>query len=301
MRCYVAKRKSFFAQPTTALDDAARQREVEALIAPRRVVVQDVPVERILPNPFQARQTFAGVDELAAAIQQQGFVTRLRIRPHPEQMGMFQLVFGERRLRAATLAGLAAVPCEIADHTDDELIEIGLAENIQRRDLLPLEEAEAFATLIDGRGYTIRSLAERIGKDKSYVQDRLALRTTPADVQALVMQRPDTLRSARELGKLATAAERAPLIAGLVEGTLSTQDVREIVRQGNAATDGEAAAGPTIPRTRAIMRDPQKLGTIITRLREHAPQLTPRERTRLRRELVDVQASIKELLRMLKG
>ena len=74
------------------------------------------------------------------------------------------------------------IPCEIADHTDSDLIEIGLAENIQRHDLDPLEEARAFQTFIDERGYSIRGLAERIGKDKSYVEDRLKLLQAPDDV-----------------------------------------------------------------------------------------------------------------------
>ena len=109
------------------------------------------------------------------------------------------VVYGERRLRAAALAGIETVPCDIAEHTDDDLIEIGLAENIQRRDLNPIEEANAFQHFIDQRGYSIRRLAERIGKDKSYLEGRLALLRAPDDVQTLVAQRPDTLDAARQL------------------------------------------------------------------------------------------------------
>src|SRR5262249_20118786 len=159
------------------------------------------------------------------AIQVQGFTTRLRVRPDPQAPGFFQLAFGERRLRAARLAGLDEVPCEVADHTDEELIEIGLAENIQPRDRAPLAEAPAFQTIVERRGYSIRTLAERIGKDKSYVEDRLKLLQVPADVQQMVEQRPDALRAAREIARLDTAAERAPLIAGVIAGELTTEDV----------------------------------------------------------------------------
>ncbi|MBF6612193.1 MAG: ParB/RepB/Spo0J family partition protein [Chloroflexi bacterium] len=224
------KRKGFFAEAPAREDEEARQREVAALLPTRRMVVQDLPVERILPNPFQARQQLTNLEELSAAIQAQGFITRLRVRPNPDQSGYFQLAYGERRLRAARLAGLTEVPCEVAEHTDDELLEIGLAENIQRRDLEPLDEARAFRLFIEQRNYSIRRLAERIGKDKSYVEDRLALLRTPEDVQRMIEQRPDALRIAREIAKLPTPEERRPLIEGVMAGQVNTEDVRSIVR-----------------------------------------------------------------------
>jgi ParB family chromosome partitioning protein len=139
------KRKGgFFAQEERPEDVEARIREVAAVLAPKRLVIQEVGEERILPNPFQARRIFTGLEDLANAIRVQGFTTRLRVRPDPDRAGFFQLVYGERRLRAARLAGLREIPCEIADHSNDEMIEIGLAENIQRQDLTPLEEAAAY-------------------------------------------------------------------------------------------------------------------------------------------------------------
>lgn len=227
-----AKRKGFFGQaPARPEDELARQRDVEALIAPRRTVVQDLPVDRIRPNPFQARRQFDNLEELAGVIKTQGFTSRLRVRPDPSENGYFQLVYGERRLRAARIAELSEVPCEIAEHTDEELIEIGLAENIQRRDLNPMEEAQAFQTFRDERGYSIRKLAEKIGKDKGYIEDRLAILDAPADVQAMVAQRPDTLRAAREIAKLSTPSERKPLIEGILESKLNVHDIRAIVAE----------------------------------------------------------------------
>ncbi|HEX9438052.1 MAG TPA: ParB/RepB/Spo0J family partition protein, partial [Roseiflexaceae bacterium] len=250
-------------------DEAARQREVAALLAPRRTIVQDLPVERIKPNPFQARHDFSGVEELAQAIGTQGFTSRLRVRPDPDQPGFFQLVYGERRLRAARIAGLTEIPCEVADHTDDELIEIGLAENIQRRDLAPLEEAQAFRTLIDGRGYSIRRLAERLGKDKSYVEDRLKLLQAPEDVQQMVEQRPDTLRAAREIARIDTPDARAPLIAGVIQGDINTEDVRAIVRETAAsapkqhARDAETSEAKDVRRI--VERDARTMRAILER------------------------------------
>jgi ParB family chromosome partitioning protein len=158
-----ARRKPIYGDAASPLQERKLEQHIEALVTPQRRQALDVPIDRIRPNPFQARKSFEGVDELADTIRAQGFTTRLLVRPDPADPGMFQLVFGERRLQAARQAGLTVVPCDVRNHTDAELIEIGLAENIQRRDLYPLEEAEAFQAMIDQRGYSERSLAERIG------------------------------------------------------------------------------------------------------------------------------------------
>ncbi|MBF6596554.1 MAG: ParB/RepB/Spo0J family partition protein [Thermaceae bacterium] len=260
------QRKGFFGGAPAQEDEEARQREVASLLPLRRVVIQELPVERIRPNPFQARQQFTNLDELSDAIKAQGFITRLRVRPDPTQSGYFQLAFGERRLRAARLAGLTEIPCEVAEHTDDELLEIGLAENIQRRDLEPLDEARAFHLFIEQRNYSIRRLAERIGKDKSYVADRLALLRTPEDVQRMIEQRPDTLRIAREIAKLATPEERRPLIDEVMGGKVNTEDVRHIIRAVTSETN--PAAAPTALTVVDQVTPPEATEAIASRDRE---------------------------------
>lgn len=225
-----AKRSIAFDDDETPEVAEARLRHLEALTPTRSVIPQDLPLDRISPNPFQARRTFNGLDELAQAIRVQGFVSRLRVRPHPNQGGHFQLLYGERRLRAAQMAGLERVPCDVVDATDDDLIEIGLAENIQRRDLDPLEEARALQVFMQQRGYSIRRLAERIGKHKSYIEDRLALLRAPDDVQHMVEQRADSLQAAREIAKLLSAEERRHLIDAVVAGEMTRDDVRSIVQ-----------------------------------------------------------------------
>ncbi len=194
-------------------------------------LIRDVRVDLIEPNPFQARKEFPDIDELAEAIRRQGFTSRLRVRPHPQIEGKYQLVYGERRLRAALAAGLAEVPSEIVRHSDVEMAEIGLAENIQRRDLTPLEEAQALKALMDQRGYSQREVAERLGKTTGYVQNRLDLLRAPEDVQLLVAQRPDTLRAARSIARFPEAAQRQPWIAALVNGTLTGDDVVTRLRE----------------------------------------------------------------------
>jgi ParB family chromosome partitioning protein len=227
-------------------------------------LLRDVRVDLIEPNPFQARKEFPGIDELAQAIRAQGFTSRLRVRPHPEVEGKYQLVYGERRLRAAGVAGLGEVPCEIARHSDAEMAEIGLAENIQRRDLTPLEEAQALKALLDQRGYSQRELAERLGKSHGYVQHRLDLLRAPEEVQQLVAQRPDSLKAARNIARVADRAQREELIAAVSEGTITSQEVAERVRELTSAP-GLAPSPPPPPTGAASVP-----GAKDTRSEKHA-------------------------------
>jgi ParB family transcriptional regulator, chromosome partitioning protein len=207
----MAKRRQLYTRPDyTPEDIEARRRDIESLYNPNRIALQDIPVDRIRPNPFQARQTFENIDELADSIRQHGFITRLRLRPAPGEDTYFELVYGERRLQAAKAVGMAMVPCEIAYHTDDELIEIGLVENLQRDALDPLEEAEAFRRFIDHHNYSMPQLAERIGKTANYIEARLALLRVPADVREMVKQRPDTVRAARDIARLPPLRSASP-------------------------------------------------------------------------------------------
>lgn len=205
-------------------------------LANRPSMPLDLPIGSIEPNPYQARMHFDDLDELIAAIRVHGFTSRIRVRPHANAPDRYQLVFGERRLRAARVAGLTIIPAEVAAHSDEEMREIGLTENLLRRDLSPLEEGRAFVAALDA-GYSLRRLAERIGKaDKGYVENRVAVARAPEDVQAMVAERPDTLRAAREIMKLESERERRPLIAGLVAGDLRRDDVAAIVREQRART-----------------------------------------------------------------
>ena len=311
----MAKRKGFFAQEVRPEDELARQHDVEALIAPRRLVAQDIPVDRVRPNPFQPRRNFEGIEELSQAIRAQGFTTRLRVRPDPVEQGYFQLVFGERRLRAAKVAAKTVVPCEIADHSDEEMLEIGLAENIQRQDLKPLEEAHAFQLMIDHHGYSVRKLAERIGKDKSYVEDRLKVLRSPGDVQTMIAVRPDTLRVARELSKLETAEERQPLIDAAVAGSLVTKDIREIVQivvqqpdagpaqiQEHVTARIEQRAADTVQHRpapdvhRAMERNIQALRTVLSRLRQLLPVLDAADRAVLTTNVAELHKELDGLI-----
>lgn len=237
---------------------------LDTLIAPmldrQRVTHQEIPIDRVAPNPFQPRRSFEGIDELAAAIRQHGFISELWVRPTPGTVEQYQLVYGERRLRAAKAAGLTHVPCMVAPHADADLIEIGLVENIQRQDLNPLDEAHAFQAVITEQGYTQQQLADRIGKSRNYVEERLALLRTPNDLQDLVRQRPDTVRLARELAKLSSVEERQPLIEQVIHGALALQDIRALVHRHQQAPPPHPtmeASKPPSTQVSTVPNEPQ--------------------------------------------
>ncbi len=297
--------------------------------ADRPAMPQDISIEQIEPSPMQARQEFKNLEELAQAMREHGFTSRLRVRPHPTDPERYQLVYGERRLRAARMAGITIIPCDVASHSDAELREIGLTENIVREDLSPLEEARAFEQALTARDaagqpiYSIRSLAERIGKDKGYIQNRIKLLETPDDVQQMVEARPDTLRAAREIAKLPTPTAREPLISGLIAGEMNAHTVTDIVRDITRQADGDRnqarvpleqrvveavqtqpASFPSSPTTkrdnRQLGRDLDELQIIMSRLYEQVPTFSDRQRQQVLERLDQHMTTLEGLLNALK-
>ncbi|MBV9789758.1 MAG: ParB/RepB/Spo0J family partition protein [Chloroflexi bacterium] len=217
------------ATPVVATDD-----DFDAVFGPvterATSAPQDIPIDRIRTNPFQARMKFKDIDELAESMRTHGFTSRLRVRRDPAQPQFFQLVYGERRLRAAHVAGIKSIPCDVAEYSDQQMREIGLTENLQRSDLEPLEEARAFRVAIDEGGYSMRSLAAQIGKSKGYVQGRLDLLRAPEDVQRMVDEHPETFTAALLISQIPTPEQRRPLIESVIRGDLDKESVRGIVR-----------------------------------------------------------------------
>ena len=136
----------------------------------RSIGVRIVHIERIEPNPEQPRMVFEqdALDELAASIREHGVLQPILVRPRGPNT--YQIVAGERRWRASKLAGLATIPALIEDIDDDTALEIAIIENLQREDLTPLDEAAMFDRMIRQHGYSIRKLADKLGKDKGYLR-----------------------------------------------------------------------------------------------------------------------------------
>ena len=149
---------------------------------------QFVPVEKIMPGPGQPRRLFQKKDleSLAESIKNKGVLQPLLLRRSNQKQHMFEIVAGERRWRAAQLAQMHEVPAIIDDYDDKEIVEIGLIENIQRADLSPIEEAEAFAKLMEVHGYTQDQVAQGVGKSRSHVANTLRLLLLPMSVKTKI-------------------------------------------------------------------------------------------------------------------
>ena len=149
---------------------------------------QFIPIEDIMPGPGQPRRLFQKKDleSLAESIKSKGVLQPLLLRRSNQQKHMFEIVAGERRWRAAQLAQIHEVPAIIDDYDDKEIVEIGLIENIQRADLSPIEEAEAFAKLMEVHGYTQEQVAHGVGKSRSHIANTLRLLLLPMSVKAKI-------------------------------------------------------------------------------------------------------------------
>jgi ParB family chromosome partitioning protein len=192
--------------------------------------VRQIAVDRITPNPKQPRIAAdpAALDDLTASIREHGVLQPILVRPLDR--GHYEIVAGERRWRAVTALALAMIPAIIEEMSDEQAIEIAVIENLQRENLSPLDEAAIFARMTSELGYSIRKLADKLGKDKGYIENRLRLVAAPADVRALVAERSDTISHAYELMKIDDPARRAELAAQIARGELSLARLKAAVR-----------------------------------------------------------------------
>ena len=152
--------------------------------------IREVPINRILPNPAQPRLSYEedSLVELADSIREHGVLQPILVRPVGSQ---FELIAGERRWRASRMAQRDSIPAIVVEFDDETALEVSIIENLQREDVSPLEEAAMFRKMTD-LGYSLRQLAQKIGKDKGYVENRIRLAEAPPEIRELVSLRKDT-------------------------------------------------------------------------------------------------------------
>ncbi len=197
-------------------------------------------VQLLEPSPFQPRSAIqnADLEELASSIRTQGMLQPILVRPHGHQEGRFQIIAGERRWRAAMLAGLAEVPCFIRSLSDADASAAALVENLQRQDLNPIEEAEGFRRLIEDFGLTQERLGAAIGKSRSHVANALRLLNLPDGVVAHVRG-----------GRLTAGHARAALACSDPLSAAQTMIAQSMsVRQAEALSSASSEAKPVTRR-----------------------------------------------------
>ena len=190
----------------------------------------NISIDKVMPNIYQPRKYFDedAIEELSESIKQHGIIQPLTVRKMGES---FELVAGERRLRAAKLINLETVPCNIVDITDSESAEIALLENLQREDLNYIEEAEAYYNLINDHNFTQDELAKRMGKKQSTIANKLRLLKLSSEVRSLCLQNNLTERHARALLIIHEEDLQLKIIKAIIKDGLNVKKTEELINR----------------------------------------------------------------------
>jgi ParB family transcriptional regulator, chromosome partitioning protein len=202
---------------------------------PRETGAREVEIGRLVPNRFQPRREFSqgSLAELAASIREQGVVQPIVVTPRGEKL---EIVAGERRWRAAAMAGLTKVPVVWRERqSDSDLLEVALVENIQREDLNPLEAAEAYARLKDEFRLSHEKIADRVGKDRSTVTNALRLLKLPESVRERIRSGTLSGGHARALASLVSADDQERLAEEILRRGLSVRQTEKRVASFGSA------------------------------------------------------------------
>jgi len=193
--------------------------------------ILEVEIEKIQANPFQPRTAFdeEALQELAASIRELGIIQPISVRDMGD--GTYQLISGERRLRAATLAGLTTIPAYVRTADDQAMLEMALVENIQREDLDAIEIAISYQRLIEECHLTQETLSERVGKKRSTVANYLRLLKLPAEIQLGIREGKITMGHARTLINVDDPARQIELYYQIVDEELSVRQTEDLVRR----------------------------------------------------------------------
>ena len=207
--------------------------------------IQDIALDKIEPNPYQPRQHFdhARLEELAQSIKEFGLLEPVIVR---RKGTVYELAAGERRVRAAQLAGLEEIPAIVRDYDDLEMMQVGLIENLQRENLNPIEEAEGFRILMDKFGLTQNEVAEAVGKSRPSVANALRLLNLGDEDRRLV-----------ETGELSVG--HAKVLLGVGQSKLRLELARRVVKEGLSVRQLEQLVekGKNVPRGTSRKKDPE--------------------------------------------
>lgn len=192
--------------------------------------IGNIPLDKIVVNPFQPRKEFDAValEELAQSIRQQGVITPITVRKMID--GCYQLIAGERRLRASKMAGLSEIPAYIRVATDSQMMEMALVENIQRENLNAMEVAFSYNALIEECNLTHEQLSEKIGKDRSTITNYLRLLSLPAETQMALNQDQISMAHARALAGIDDPERHLSILHEIISRNLSVRQTEQLIK-----------------------------------------------------------------------
>lgn len=194
--------------------------------------VMDISIDEISPNPWQPRRDFdeESLNALATSIRENGLIQPVVVRKKKD--GTYELAAGERRWRAAKMAGLTVIPAISKEYDDRSMAEMALVENLQRKDLNPVDEGMAYRKLMDEYGLTQENISQKVGKSRPYVANMVRLLDLPEEVKDFLSQGQLTAGQARPLLGLESDAEKVQLARRIVKEGLSARKVEDIIREG---------------------------------------------------------------------
>ena len=203
--------------------------------------IVEIPLTEIRSNPYQPRKEFdqESLNEFAESIKEHGVIQPIIVK---KSIKGYELIAGERRTRASKLAGKETIPAIIKDFNDQEMMEIALIENIQRENLNPIEEAEAFAKIIESNNMTQEEAAKKFGKSRSYITNLLGLLNLPEQTKKYVINKKITMGHARALSKLSDEATINSLANKIIEDGLSVRETEKIM------------SNPELPKTNKTIK-----------------------------------------------
>ena len=209
-------------------------------------IIEEILIDKVIPNPYQPRRAFsqAGLEELSASIRAYGILQPISVRRIGEDR--YELIAGERRLKAARLAELKTIPAIINDnYTDADSAILAIIENLQREDLNFMEEAEGYANLIEDHGFTQQSLAGRIGKNQSTIANKLRILRLETNIKKRLLENGLTERHARALLKLPDEALREEALDKIIKKDLNVKKTEQLIKTMMEHIGGEERTGPT--------------------------------------------------------
>ena len=234
--------------------------DISVLTGLERVVVKPIPLVQISPNPDQPRKTFseAELKDLSESIKEKGVLVPIIIRPVQNKPYLYEIVAGERRYRAAKMAGLSEIPALVKTLTNQNAMEIALIENVQRENLNPIEEAEGYENLMQKCAYSIEDVSKLIGKSASYIRNLMRINDLPESVKELVRNGELSASHARTI---AVAENPEELAHEIINNKLSVAEAQNRVNKTTRAKTSRNFVKNTL--------DAQYVNKIETSLSKH--------------------------------
>ena len=191
--------------------------------------ITNVKISELRSNPYQPRQVFneEALQELADSIKQHGVFQPIIIK---KSIKGYEIIAGERRVKASAMAGLEEIPAIIRDFTDEEMMEIALLENLQRENLNPIEESRAYKKLIEALNITQEELAKKLGKSRSYITNMIGLQNLPQPIQGLISENKISMGHARVLSKLENENQQQELVEKIINDGMSVRELENLTK-----------------------------------------------------------------------